>query len=126
MTRATGQRMRPTSHTGGQCRPRLTWISRGAATTYLQRSRQRKSSWSVCDQHHKQALRCAQNTASTYGTFLAPSIALATSAWRPPSMVPAGPPTKGNPTAGGSTLVRGDWSAGRQTRAGGERSRGSR
>ncbi len=29
--------------------------------------------------------------------FLAVKIPLATSAWRPPSMVPAGPPTKGKP-----------------------------
>ncbi len=35
----------------------------------------------------------SSGAATTYGTFLADRMALAISAWRPPSIVPAGPPT---------------------------------
>lgn len=41
---------------------------------------------------------CMSSGAATmYGMFLAVRMALATSACLPPSMVPAGPPTRGNP-----------------------------
>lgn len=40
--------------------------------------------------------------ATTYGTFLAERIVLATSAWRPASMLPAGPPACARVSAGGN------------------------
>ena len=39
----------------------------------------------------------SSGAATKYGTFLRVRISCATSACRPPSIVPAGPPTSGNP-----------------------------
>mmetsp|Transcript_8910 Transcript_8910/g.27041 ORF Transcript_8910/g.27041 Transcript_8910/m.27041 type:complete len:211 (+) Transcript_8910:275-907(+) len=39
----------------------------------------------------------SSGAATTYGMFLDARMPLATSAWRPPSMLPAGPPTSGKP-----------------------------
>lgn len=48
--------------------------------------------------HQQRRTWMSRGAATTYGTFLAPRIALAISLWRPPSIVPAGPPTSGKPT----------------------------